>query len=148
MRHLSGKEKKQINEMLWDGYELDKKCEAVEDGNIILKDSKKYLIILEKNKKSILKVIPHLKTLNEETFKSVYIDAGAIPFLIKGADMMRPGIQKIDEGISQGDIVLVRDETYSKTLAIGEAIYSSEDMQKQEKGISVKILHFMGDEKF
>lgn len=147
MRHLSNKEKKQLNEMLWDGYALEKKDEIVEDKHIIYKNTDKYLIILEENKKGILKIIPHLRTLNESPFKSVYIDAGAIPFLIKGADMMRPGIQKIED-FKKGEIILIRDEQYSKTLAIGEALYDSEEMKKMEKGICVKVHHYMGDYNF
>lgn len=147
MRHLSNKEKKQLNEMLWEGYSLEKKDEIVEDKHIIYKNTDKYLIILEENKKGILKIIPHLRTLNESPFKSVYIDAGAIPFLIKGADMMRPGIQKIED-FKKGEIILIRDEQYSKTLAIGEALYDSEEMKKMEKGICVKVHHYMGDYNF
>lgn len=147
MRHLSNKEKKQLNEILWKNYVLDKKDEVVEDKNIIYKNSDKYLIILGKDKKGIKKVIPHLRTLNESSFKSVYIDAGAIPFLIKGADMMRPGIQKIED-FKKGEIILIKDEQYSKTLGIGEALYDSEEMKKMEKGISVKVHHYMGDQNF
>lgn len=148
MRHLSNKEIKQLNEILWEQYKLDKKDEVTEDKNILYKNTDKYLIILDKDKKSIKKVIPHLRNLVEEPFKSVYIDAGAIPFLIKGADMMRPGIHRIDEGIQKGETILIRDLEHSKTLAIGEAVLSSEEMHTQEKGVSVKVFHYMGDEKF
>ena len=148
MRHLSNKEKKQINEILWEGYSLDKKDEAIEDKDIILKNTDKYLIIIEKDKKGIKRVIPHLRTLDEGSFKSVYIDAGAIPYLIKGADIMRPGIHRIDEGFKKGDTILIKDLEHEKTLAIGEATLSSEEMHTQEKGVSVKVLHYMGDNRF
>lgn len=147
MRHLSGKEKKKINEILWEGYELGKKDEVIEDQSILYKNSDKFLIILKRDKKIPTKVIPHLRSLNEEPFSAVYIDAGAIPFLIKGADMMRPGIHKIED-FKKGDIILIRDLEHSKTLAIGEALLDSEEMKKQEKGVSVKVLHYMGDHKF
>lgn len=147
MRHLSGKEKKKINEILWEGYELGKKDEIIEDESVIYKNGDKFLIILERDKKIPTKVIPHLRNLIEDPFSAVYIDAGAIPFLIKGADMMRPGIHKI-ENFEKGDLVLIKDLEHSKTLAIGEAIIDSEEMEKQDKGISVKVLHYMGDHKF
>jgi predicted RNA-binding protein (TIGR00451 family) len=148
MRHLSNKEKKQINEILWPGYSLDKKDEITEEKNILYKNGDKYLIILEKDKKKITKIIPHLRELNEKPFKSVYIDEGAIPFLIKGADMMRPGIHQIDEDIEKGEIILIKDLEHRKALAVGEAVLPSEEMHTQEKGVSVKVLHYMGDNNF
>ena len=147
MRHLSNKEKKELQKLLWEGYNILKKDEIVEDKNIIYKNSEKYLIIFESTKKEIKKVIPHLRNLVEKGFSSVYIDSGAIPFLIKGADMMRPGIQEIEQ-FKKDDIILIREEEHKKTLAIGLALYDSEEMKKMEKGISVKVLHYMGDEKF
>jgi len=92
--------------------------------------------------------LPHLKSLAEDSFKSVYIDKGAIPFLLNGADMMRPGIQKIEDGFKKGDIVIVRDENHNKALGVGFALFSSVDMQKQEKGKSLNIFHYFNDEHF
>lgn len=148
MRHLSNKEKKALSEILPPGYEIKKKDEITENKGIIYRGDEKFLIIIERNKKIMSKVIPHLRTLNDKELKSVYVDLGAIPFIIKGANIMRPGIQKIDPNIKKGETILVKDEGYKKTLAIGEALFNSEEMQRQEKGISVNILHYMGDEKF
>jgi PUA domain protein len=151
MRFLSNSEKKELNELLPSGLKFDKKDEIIEEKEIILKNSEKFLIILNKNKKEITKVIPHLKSINEKSqndFKSVFIDSGAIPFLIKGADMMRPGIHKIEKGIKKDEIILIKDLEYEKVLAIGSAIYTAEEMENQQKGISVKVLHYVGDNKF
>lgn len=148
MRHLSNKEKKALSEILPPGYEIKKKDEITEGQGMIYKSGEKFLIITESNKKTILKIIPHLKTLIDTELKSVYVDLGAVPFIIKGANIMRPGIQKIDTGILKGEVILVKDEEHKKSLAIGEALFDSEEMQKQEKGISINILHYMGDEKF
>jgi PUA domain protein len=147
MRHLSNKEKKELSTISPAGYIIGKKDEITDDGEIIYNNGEKMFIIIEKDKKGIKKIIPHLKNLIDEDIPSVYVDHGAIPFLIKGADMMRPGIQKI-ETFKKGDTILVRDEEHSKALAVGEALFDSEEMVKQEKGVSVKVLHFMGDSKF
>jgi len=140
MRHLSGKEKKNLSGNLPFGYEVDKKDEIIEHKNILWKNKEPFLIIKEK------KYFPHLKNINENNFKAVFVDRGAIPFVLKGADLMRAGIQIIDSGISKGDIILVKDEEHKKTIAVGVSLFSSEDMKKQEKGKSVKPIHLVGDE--
>ncbi len=139
MRFLSGKEKKELSEKLPKGYVVEKKDDIKEKDNMLYKNEVKFLIIKDN------KFLPHLKSINEKEYKSIYVDKGAIPFVIKGADIMRPGIRKIDENIQKSEIILVKDETHGKTLAIGFAEHNSEDMQKQEKGKSVIIYHYVGD---
>jgi len=139
MRFLSGKEKKELNKKLPNGYIIDKKDEIKEKENILYKNDSKFLIIKDKA------FLPHLKSIPNDKYKAVYIDKGAIPYVIKGADVMRPGITKIDEGFSKNEIVLVKDENHNKILAIGFAFLSSEEMKIQEKGKSVMIYHFVGD---
>lgn len=144
-RHLSNKEKKEINKILVGEYTLNKKDEVTESDEILYKNKEKYLLITEKNKKQILKVVPHLKSIIEAGIKSVYIDNGAIPFLIKGADMMRPGITEIEDEINSGDTIFIRDAGHKKVLAVGIAVATSEELRKQEKGIVAKTIHYMGD---
>lgn len=140
MRHLSGKEKKNLKILLPKGYDIDKKDEIIIRDEILLRNNEPYLIV--KNNK----YIPHLKSLNDEYYKSVYVDKGAIPHLLNGADMMRPGIQKIDDNIEKEDLILIRDENHNKILAVGESLYTSEELKCQEKGKSVKVLHYVSDE--
>lgn len=140
MRHLSGKEKKNLNSSLPKGYSVEKKDEVIEKDNVLWKNKKHYLILKDG------KYFPHLKNLEENNFKSVFVDRGAIPFVLKGADLMRPGIRVIDEEISNNDIVLIKDEEHKKTIAIGVSLFSSDDMKAQEKGKSVIPIHFVGDE--
>ena len=147
MRILSNKEKKELKSLLPIGYEIDKKDEISEDNEVLFKNGDNFLIILEKNKKQIVALAPHLKSLTDDTsYKSVYVDRGAIPFIIKGADLMRPGIQIIEDGFESGDIVIIRDEKHKKNLAIGRSLFSSVDMKSQEKGKSIEIFHYFNDE--
>ena len=139
MRFLSGKEKKELSEKLPKGYVVEKKDDIKEKDNMLYKNEAKFLIIKDNE------FLPHLKSINEKEYKSIYVDKGAIPFVIKGADIMRPGIRKIDENIEKSEIILVKDDMHNKTLAIGFAEYNSEEMQKQEKGKSVIIYHYVGD---
>jgi len=140
MRFLSNKEKKELANNLPKGYEITKKDELKEQDNILYKNSEKFLIL--KNKV----YLPHLNSVSDANYNSVYVDRGAIPFIIKGADLMRPGIQKMDEKIEKGEIILIKDEEHNKNLAIGFSMFSSKDMQIQEKGKSVKVYHYVSDE--
>jgi PUA domain protein len=139
MRYLSKKEKKELQAKLPKGYQIDKKDEIKEENNIIYKDEQKYLI-KEKNA-----YLPHLQSIDDTKYRAVYIDKGAIPFILKGADLMRPGITKIDDNIQKDEIILIKDENHNKNLAIGYALNNSDNIKKQEKGKSIKIYHFFKD---
>ncbi|MBD3398396.1 DUF1947 domain-containing protein [Candidatus Micrarchaeota archaeon] len=78
-------------------------------------------------------------------YKKVTVDMGAIKFVANGADIMRPGITQIEDGISPGDPVLIVDETHGKTLALGVAMLSSEEMRSASGGKVIKNAHAAGD---
>lgn len=140
MRFLSNKEKKELQEKLPKGYEVSKKDILKEHNSMLYLDEKKFLIIKEG------RYLPHLNSLPDSTYKSVCVDKGAIPFIAKGADLMRPGIQMLDDGIEKDDIVVVRDENKKKAFAIGFSLVSSEEMKEQAGGKSLTIYHYIGDE--
>ena len=71
---------------------------------------------------------------------------GAVPYAVKGADMMRPGITNIDDDINEGEIVSIIDENNHKSIMVGIALFNSNEMNVQKKGKSVKNIHFIGDE--
>lgn len=139
MKYLSGKEKKQLNDKLPKGYIVDKKDEITEKDNVLFKDKEPFLIIRDGN------YLPHLKSVPQSEYKSVYVDKGAIPFILKGATLMKPGIQRIEDGFENGEIILIKDETHNKTIAIGFALLSSNEMKEQSSGKSVDIYHFVSD---
>ncbi|MEC8220792.1 MAG: PUA domain-containing protein, partial [Nanoarchaeota archaeon] len=118
-----------------------KKEEIIETKEgILLKDKVPYLIKLEDSS-----YIPHLKSIIENTFPTIYIDNGAIPFLLKGADMMRPGIEKIEGEFKENEIVAIKNLNYPKIIGIGKALLNSQEMNSQEKGKSIKVLHYIKD---
>lgn len=78
-------------------------------------------------------------------FKSISVDMGAIRFVTSGADIMRPGIKQVDDGIQKGELILVKEIMHGKVLAIGEALFASEEMKVLEKGKAVKNVHYVGD---
>lgn len=93
------------------------------------------------------KIIPTLKAiLNQKTIENeVVVDMGAINFVIKGADIMSPGIVDAQDTITEGDTVVIVDEQHHKPLAIGTALITGPEMVENNKGKAIKNLHYVGD---
>ncbi|MEM0350142.1 MAG: PUA domain-containing protein [Candidatus Caldarchaeum sp.] len=92
-------------------------------------------------------VVPALVDVNKpliDRLASVWVDMGAVPRVASGADVMRPGIVRMDV-FQAGDEVVVRDITHSKPLAVGQALMSSEKASALAKGKVVKNLHHIDD---
>jgi len=77
--------------------------------------------------------------------KTIVVDMGAIRFVTNGADIMRPGITKIDPSIKKDEIVRIADESHDKTLAVGKTMYNAQEMESIKKGKVVKNLHTIKD---
>lgn len=75
----------------------------------------------------------------------VTVDMGAVPFVVKGADIMGPGIVDADKEINPGDFVWVRDVKNLRALAIGEALISGMEMLQKKPGKAIKSIHYVGD---
>jgi PUA-domain protein len=74
----------------------------------------------------------------------VTVDAGAVPFVVKGADIMKPGIVSADPDINEGDMVIIIEKTHGKPLAIGRALVSGDQMT-ENSGKAIKTIHRVGD---
>ena len=77
-------------------------------------------------------------------FPCVVVDMGAVKFICNGAKILRPGITKFDS-FRKGDIVTVKDQNFSKTLAAGIAIQDSEIASGNPKGYVIDNLHYISD---
>ena len=75
----------------------------------------------------------------------VTVDAGAVSFVSDGADVMRPGIVAADDTITEGDLVLVAEETHGKVLAVGRALVDGSEMAG-DSGRVVGSVHHVGDD--
>lgn len=80
-----------------------------------------------------------------EKFPYVMVDMGAVKFMCKGANVMRPGIKNYSE-FKQGQIVCVVEESQKKFLSVGKALVSSSRLDTMKKGIVLKNLHYISDE--
>lgn len=90
----------------------------------------------------------HLPLLTEidvlEKFPHVIVDMGAVRFVCKGANLMRPGITQFGK-FEKGDIVCIREESRGKYLAVGEALISSEESLSAQRGMVLENLHYISD---
>ena len=75
----------------------------------------------------------------------VTVDSGAVKFVCNGANIMRPGIVRIDGDFRADDLVLVKEQKYGKPIAIGRAILPRSEMESATKGAVVTNLHYVGD---
>ena len=93
------------------------------------------------------RLIPLLSYLmkHPNPFKFVKVDHGAIKFVSKGANVMRPGITTIDPTIKKGDIVTILDPLHGKVLSVGEALYDADEMEKLGGGKAIKCIHSLTD---
>ena len=77
-------------------------------------------------------------------FPHVVVDMGAVRFVCKGANLMRPGITEFGR-FDKDQIVCVRDESQGKYLAVGRAVTSSEEASGASRGEVLKNLHYISD---
>lgn len=101
------------------------------EGIKILKTDEEYLPFLSET--SILEKFPY-----------VMVDMGAVKFMCKGANVMRPGIKNNSE-FQKDSIVCIIEESQHKFLAVGKSLVSSEELASMEKGEVVKNLHYISD---
>ena len=80
-----------------------------------------------------------------EKFPYVTVDMGAVKFVCKVANVMRPGIIKFSD-FESGEIVCVIEESQNKFLAVGKAEMSSKEAQDASKGEVIKNMHYISDD--
>lgn len=93
------------------------------------------------------RLIPSLRAVSERiiVLPKVVVDMGAVKHIANGADVMAPGVTRIEGDFDRGDIVAVVDERYGKPLCVGSALASREDVEKAERGKVVENIHHVGD---
>ena len=112
--------------------------QILEDAQIITGEGIKILKI----KEDYLPFLSETKML--EKFPSVMVDMGAVKFMCKGANVMRPGIKKFTE-FEKEQLVCIVEESQHKFLAVGKAMVSSSELENMEKGEVIKNIHYISD---
>lgn len=76
----------------------------------------------------------------------VVVDSGAIPYLINGADVMRPGIISVSPDVKKDKPVLIVEERHKKPIAVGISLYDATELEQLERGRALRNIHYVGDE--
>ncbi len=74
----------------------------------------------------------------------VVVDRGALPYIMNGADVMRPGILQADEKIKKGDFVYITVEGKDTPIAVGIALVDGSEMIG-DKGKVIENIHHVKD---
>lgn len=76
---------------------------------------------------------------------SMIVDMGAVPHIVNGADVMRPGVREFQGDFRKGDLVVVRDERHHKPLAIAISLEDSEKCKEMRRGKVAENIHHVDD---
>lgn len=114
--------------------------ETVKDGEVIFVDGQPLAL---RNKEELIPVLVNAATLSG--LPRVVVDMGAVPHVVSGADVMAPGIRRVEGEFSADSLLVVADEKYGKHLAIGRSLVDSKTMAVTRKGKVIRNLHYVGD---
>lgn len=92
-------------------------------------------------------IFPTVRGAIEHPFaaRRITVDSGAVPYVMNGADIMRPGIVAATSDIKKGHPCIIAEERYGKPLAVGLALYDATELLALEKGKAVRTVHRVGD---
>lgn len=138
-RRLRKSDIRDLNEQL--PFELDKKDDVQIDGDVILVNGDFYFLAYESS------WIPSVRLLLDrpELLAQVVVDMGAVRFVAKGADIMRPGIVGVPD-VKKNTVVQVVDEKNKKPLAVAKMKFSGSEIESMSSGNVVESIHYVGDE--
>ncbi len=80
-----------------------------------------------------------------EKLPRVTVDMGAVPHVVGGADIMAPGIRRVEGSFGESDLVVIVDEKHGKFLSVGTPLVTSETLVATKKGKVIANIHYVGD---
>lgn len=93
-------------------------------------------------------LFPTLRGAMARPFRArrITVDMGAVPYVVNGADIMRPGIVAISDDVLADRPALVVEERHGKPLAVCIARLDAGAMRAETDGKVCKNIHHVGDE--
>ena len=141
LKRLRKSEVKQLSQEL--PIDVDKKADVRRDQHALVIDGV-FSFFLREGHEAWIPALP-LLLRSPELLPHLVVDMGAVRHVVRGADIMRPGIVKVPD-VSAGDLVVITDERHDKPLAVGKALFSGQQLSTASSGRMVENLHFVGDE--
>jgi predicted RNA-binding protein (TIGR00451 family) len=80
--------------------------------------------------------------------KVVTIDNGAVEALTERGEnnLMRPGVEEVNEDISEGDVILIKSDESETYVALGHAVVDGKDMVGENGKAANIFFHVLGPE--
>lgn len=91
------------------------------------------------------RLVPSIYAAEAYRYPRVMVDSGAVRPIVRGADVMAPGIRVVEGPMEAGDVMAVAEEG-GRVIAIGVALMSKDEALGTKRGKALKILHRIGDE--
>ena len=114
--------------------------ESVKDGEVIFVEGEPLAF---RRKGELIPVLVSSNIL--DGLPKVVVDMGAVPHVVGGADVMAPGIRKVQGEFAVNQLIVVVDEKHGKYLAVGKALVGSNTLPVAKKGKVIENLHYVGD---
>ena len=73
------------------------------------------------------------------------VNMGAVPHVCNGADIMSPGVTKVNGVFNTGMIVAIVEEKFSKKIAVARALFNSDEITMKKQGKVAENLHYVSD---
>src|SRR5213594_237194 len=80
-----------------------------------------------------------------EKMPRITVDMGAVPHVVGGADIMAPGIRKVEGTFREKELVVIVDEKHGKFLSVGRSLLGSDALDATKKGKVIVNIHYVGD---
>jgi len=68
-----------------------------------------------------------------------------VPYVCHGADVMAPGVVRVQGDFNKQDFILVVDERHKQVLAVATALLDSKFVGSLKHGKVAKNVHYVGD---
>jgi len=81
----------------------------------------------------------------QQLLPKIVVNMGAVPHVCNGADIMAPGVVRIEKDYKPNDYVVVTDERHNKPLAIAMSLTDSQTARDLKKGKIARNMHYVGD---
>jgi len=75
----------------------------------------------------------------------IIVNMGAVPHICNGADVMAPGVVRIEKEYKANDFIVVADERHNKPLAIATSLTDSPTALIMKHGKIAMNIHYVGD---
>ena len=114
--------------------------ETIKNSEVIFVDGR---AIAFKRDMVLIPVLTNLVAI--EKMPRITVDMGAVPHVVGGADIMAPGIRRVEGVFAEGTLAVIVDEKHGKFLALGKSLFDSEKLSATKKGKAIINLHYVGD---